>query len=177
MKVLIVSGGSEEGNSKKQSLALQNYLVKNNNVTIIDLIEKRIEQCIGCNKCKSGKCIFDDDFNEILNIFNQSDLIVFSTPLRFNGPSSLIKTWMDRFQMVWNNKSLLQNKKRMFGAMINCGSNYPRLDPSLTIFRSFSASFEGKWIGHSITAGTDMSTQFLISDAERFGKLIEDSVS
>lgn len=123
---------------------------------VINVTELDISFCTGCESCKGGSgCIHDDDMRIVLDAFDRADVVVFSTPIRFNGPSSMIKTVLDRFQELWNDAGRVDHRPRYMGLLMTAGSVNPDPNPSLKIFRSFCASFGGVWLGHSIMSGTD----------------------
>ncbi|GAG64044.1 unnamed protein product, partial [marine sediment metagenome] len=50
----------------------------------IFLIKKEIKPCLGCFDCwfkTPGKCIIEDDMDELLSKFLSSDIVVFATPI------------------------------------------------------------------------------------------------
>lgn len=98
MKALIVIGSKRNGNSlkigKKVNEVLINKKIKTN---IIIPGNQNINYCTGCLKCdETNKCIFDDDMNKNLQMFIESDYIVFITPSRFSLLSGDLKVFIDR---------------------------------------------------------------------------------
>lgn len=166
MKVLVLSGGFRGGNTDLQRSTLTGHLQSSNiDVESIDVADLEIKHCRGCNCCSEGRgCVYKDDMKTILNAFSESDVIIFMSPLRFNGPSSVIKTVIDRFQEVWNNPSVVEHKKRYMSVMMNCGSDNPDLKPVKTIFRSFCYSFGGEWAGEYVSKSTDSTKENLAND-------------
>ena len=68
------------------------------------LIEKvilnklNINPCQACNSCyKTGKCMQDDDMEELLKKMLDSDLWVLGTPVYWWGPKAQFKTFLDRW--------------------------------------------------------------------------------
>ncbi len=58
-----------------------------------------IKPCIACLKCWTktpGKCIIRDDMDELLPKIKDADIIVFATPLYWDGVTGLMKMFMDR---------------------------------------------------------------------------------
>lgn len=65
---------------------------------IILLGELTIHECNGCHACwKTGRCVKNDDMNELYDKINCSDAIVFGTPVYWYGPTALMKAFLDRF--------------------------------------------------------------------------------
>lgn len=99
-KILIVVGSPiKNGNADMLADAFKEGAEKNNNiVTKIDLADKKIAGCIGCQKCikSPGSCVQKDDMESIRTIFEDSDIIVFATPLYYWSFSAQMKAFLDR---------------------------------------------------------------------------------
>ncbi len=67
------------------------------NVEFVSLKDKDIKFCKGCLACqKTGKCVIDDDVNEITEKMRNSDVIVWATPIYYYEMSGQMKTLIDR---------------------------------------------------------------------------------
>ena len=165
MKVLIISGGAYGGYTDRMCGDLSSILSGEHEVRRMSS-ELDIAQCTGCQACSGGRCRFDDDMGTVFREFEEADAVIFSTPVRFNGPSSQIKIIMDRFQEIWNNPGRMEARPRLMGLMMTSGSPNPDIRPNLTIFRSFCMSFGGVWIGHSIVKDTDSGSADLKEGAK-----------
>lgn len=70
------------------------------NVKQINVQEKNINYCYGCNACYiagSPDCLKnDDDMSEILDNMEEADVIVFATPVYFYTLSGQLKVLIDR---------------------------------------------------------------------------------
>ncbi len=155
MKVLLISGGSAKGNTERQCQSFVSSLPDGWGYEIIRAGDMDVGHCEGCDSCSEGPCIHDDDMSQIISSFDSADAVVFATPVRFNGPSSSIKTVMDRFQAVWRSPGLVEHRRRFMSFMASAGSDNPDMRPCTTIFRSFCMSFGGEWIEPHVFTGTD----------------------
>lgn len=176
MKVLILCGGSEAGNTSGQCKAFASALPDGWGCSIIDLHSMDIGHCIGCGACSNGPCIHDDGFAVIAKKFDDSNVVVFATPIRFSGPSSIIKTALDRFQALWNGSLGIKRRLRYMTFMANGGSPNPDPRPCRSIFRSFCLSFGGEWIEPHVFPGTDDSIDGLEEGAAAFARQIVEYV-
>jgi multimeric flavodoxin WrbA len=62
---------------------------------------KHISFCTHCDYClKNKECIFKDDLQELYELLQNADGIIFATPVYNGGVSSQIKTVMDRCRAV-----------------------------------------------------------------------------
>ncbi len=174
MQILILSGGIEGGNTDLQCEGFVDVMEEfGHDVVLVRYSDFSPVLCNGCERCKEkGECCYDDGFDSVIDIFDKSDVIVFATPIRFNGPSAQIKALMERFQVVWNNMNLAERRKRLFCSLTNCGSDRDDSGTCDIIFKSFALSFGGEWIGSCFTKGTDKSIDNLKKDAEEFAEKV-----
>lgn len=98
-KVLIIST-SLRNNSNSELLANQFYkgaLSSNNDVEYLTLKDKKINYCLGCLACqKIHHCVIKDDVSEIIKKINDSDVVVFASPIYFYEMAGQMKTLLDR---------------------------------------------------------------------------------
>jgi len=102
MKITIFNGSprAEKGNT--------NVMVKEfskgakqagADVENIFLVKKEIKHCLGCFSCWTktpGKCITEDDMEELLAKFMSSDIVVIATPVYVDNVTGIMKNFMDR---------------------------------------------------------------------------------
>jgi len=70
----------------------------------IFLADKRIGFCTGCLTClETKKCHIHDDANDIIKKMNNSDVVVFATPIYYGGMSGQLKTLIDRTCQILHN--------------------------------------------------------------------------
>ena len=102
MKILVLNGSPKK---KSDTFRLTDAFLKGLNkgnaheVHIINVIDKKISPCRGCFGCwknMSGHCVIDDDQNEILDLYRDSDVIIWSFPLYCYGMPSHLKAVLDR---------------------------------------------------------------------------------
>ena len=156
MEVLILVGGCKNGHTDTLCGHLTLGLPEGFSVNRLNVSSMDISHCTGCNTCASrGACVHKDDMMKVIESFDRADIVLFATPVRFNGPSSQIKTVLDRFQLLWNSPDLVSHRKRLMGLLMTSGSDNPDVNPNLKVFRSFCASFGGVWTGNVILKGTD----------------------
>lgn len=102
MKVLILNGSPKSvSDTFKLTEAFQKGLNENSEheVNVVNVIEKNINPCLGCFKCwetGDGNCIQQDDQNEILRLYCDSDIIIWSFPLYCYAMPSHLKAVLDR---------------------------------------------------------------------------------
>lgn len=121
--------------------------------TVIAYVTDDISHCRDCGLCTDGQCSMDDAMGRIYEEFSRADLLVLATPIHYSGPSSLIKTALDRFQPYWYEKAM-PHPSAAVGLMC-AGSDSPRFGPTENIFRAFAATVGMRWLGQLEFPGTD----------------------
>ena len=102
MKILVLNGSpKKKSDTFRMTEAFLKGLNKNgeHEVTVINVIDKKIAPCRGCFGCwqqGQGHCLIDDDQNEILDLYRNSDIIIFSFPLYYYAMPSHLKALLDR---------------------------------------------------------------------------------
>jgi len=104
MKIVSINSSPRSGGQSKTELML-NHLVEGMRdagaeVEVVNLREKKIENCIGCFTCWTktpGKCLQKDDMtNEIFPKLLTSDLVVLATPLYLHFMNGAMRSFMER---------------------------------------------------------------------------------
>ena len=102
MKILVLNGSPK---TKSDTMVLTNAFLQGiektgpHEIHIIDVIKKNIAPCRGCFGCwqtGNGQCVINDDQNEILRLYPEMDLIIWSFPLYCYGMPGHLKSVLDR---------------------------------------------------------------------------------
>ena len=68
----------------------------------ISLVGKEIQFCKGCLGCqKLGRCVINDDVNDIMAKVLQADVICWATPIYYYEMSGQMKTLIDRMNAMY----------------------------------------------------------------------------
>lgn len=104
-KVLIISTSLRAG-SNSELLAHEfekGAKIAGNSVDFVSLKDKNIAFCKGCLACqKLGKCVINDDANEITDKICESEVIVWVTPIYYYEMSGQMKTLIDRANSLYS---------------------------------------------------------------------------
>ena len=154
MSVLIVCGSRDGGFTSEMCRSFSKGLEACGiSSEIVFPIGMGIAHCTGCGCCSAdGECNISDDMDAIFASFERSDLLVLASPIHFSGPSSSIKTVIDRFQPVWFRK---REHPAYAAALLSGGGPSPRFAGTVSVFKAFSFTAGMKWLGHLEIAGTD----------------------
>ena len=135
-------------------------------VTMKVVSDLRIDHCRDCGFCERGSCTIGDDMQQIYDAFSDSDLLILASPIHFSGPSSLIKTVMDRFQPYWFDKS--KGHPRYCAGMLCGGSSRPNFEITEKIFRAFSLTTGMRYLDTLTVSDTDSGVSDLDEEVATF---------
>lgn len=103
-KVLIISTSIRNGANSEilAHEAEKGALEAGHEVEFVTLKDKDLQFCKGCLACqKLGKCVINDDANEITEKMKNSDTIVWATPVYYYEMSGQMKTMIDRANSLY----------------------------------------------------------------------------
>lgn len=150
MNVLILNGSPKC--EKSDTLCMSNAFargivsVSGGDTVTVHTAEKHIEYCTGCFICKkTGKCIIDDDMQEILDKISKSDVVIFSFPVYCHSMPAALKVAVERTMPLSFEKIVKSEggnyhhieredaKKKRF--VMICGSGYPQSRDDFELIR------------------------------------------
>ncbi len=123
MKILTLLGSPKKhGNTAKILDIIDGIMTKaNHEIKRINIAHKNVKGCLGCGWCENpnnyGKCVQEDDANDIFSEMVSSDSIIYASPLYCWDFTAQIKALIDRhFCLVTNygtkkHKSIVENKE------------------------------------------------------------------
>lgn len=107
-KVLIVSS-SLRGGSNSEILAHEaekGAIDAGNEVEFLSLKGKDIKFCIGCLACqKTNKCIQKDDMADLIGKVQNTDVLIFASPIYYYEMSGQLKTFLDRCNPLYSQEN------------------------------------------------------------------------
>lgn len=95
-------------------------------VSQVDVRKKKIKDCIGCFQCSDHTaCSIKDDMAGVYEKINESDVIVFASPVYWWGVTGIMKILIDRLYFYYSdlNKPLIAGKKSVIIAPMNMNSD------------------------------------------------------
>lgn len=173
MKILVFNGSPkrEKSDTMHMTRAFLKGIeeVSQNDVHIINVIDKHIEYCKGCFVCKKngGECVIKDDMKEILEEILMSDLLIFNFPLYCFGMPANLKVLIDRTMPMssmamkkvgdrYEHESQFDFSKLKY--VMICGSGFP----------SLTNNFEPMINQFKLMFGEDDSTILTVSESPMF---------
>lgn len=151
--VFIVSASARKnGNSATLAAEFAHGAVDaGHNVAKVDLFDLKLNFCLGCLACqKSEKCIIDDDINGLLSTVQNSDVLVFATPIYYYGLAGQLKTFLDRLNPLFNRRNRFKEVYLLASAAEDDQSAF---DKALIGLQGWIECFEGVELKGVVRAG------------------------
>lgn len=123
MNVLLISGSPRSQGKTFEVLSKVREKLSSNgsSVELVSLIGKKVNGCLGCNKCFEDKqkpyCIQADDTQMIFDKIEKADVTIYASPLYAFSFTSQMKAFLDRHYCLVTNpgspeqSSLFEGKK------------------------------------------------------------------
>lgn len=99
MKILLINGSPHRSGTTFAALSEVARTLKEEGIDseIIQVGHLELHGCMGCYGCfKTGKCVIDDEVNEVAKKFEESDGIIVGSPVHYAAPSGAIISFLDR---------------------------------------------------------------------------------
>lgn len=136
-KILLINGSPNEKGCTYTALSeIADTLAKNGVASeILYLGKKPVAGCIACGKCfQTGRCVFDDKVNEVLEKLDEYDGIVVGSPVYYAGPTGQLCAFLDR--LFFCSESRMAGK--LAAAVVSCrrggaSAAFDRLNKYFTI--------------------------------------------
>lgn len=120
-RVLAICGSHRKGNTNMMLDALLKEVSPAYEKTIIDLRDLDVQRCTGDDYCVDHKrCHINDDFKMLALKMEAADLIIFASPSYFNNVTALMKNFIDRCNVLYNNEALKGRGKKAVLCAIGC---------------------------------------------------------
>ena len=137
MKVLIINGSPHsDGNTSVAINELTSVFESEGIETeIVQIGNKAIRGCIGCYSCaKNGKCVFDDEVNEIAPKFEKADALVVASPVYYASANGTLISFLDRlFYSTPFDKTMKVGASIAVARRGGCSSTFDELNKYFTI--------------------------------------------
>lgn len=98
-KVLLINGSPRKDGCTAEALSEMIRIFEENGFSceLVQIGSKAIRGCISCNRCgESGKCVFNDEVNEVAPKFEEADALVVGSPVYFASPNGTLLSFLDR---------------------------------------------------------------------------------
>ena len=99
MKILLINGSPHKNGTTNAALCEVAKTLKEEGVDpeILHIGNLPIRGCLGCYSCaKLGKCVIDDEVNEIAKKFEECDGLIVGSPVHYAAPAGTLICFLDR---------------------------------------------------------------------------------
>lgn len=150
--------------------------LQNKSVTKINVCKKNIKPCVSCHYCakNDGICVLKDDMNEIYDLLEKSDIIVFASPLYFYNFSSQLKAVIDRFHA----KTSVNKIKILKSVLLTVGADdLKAFEPIISTYKAIINYLKWEDIGILAVDGVEEKGAILKTDALEKAKFLANKVN
>ena len=137
LKVLILNGSPRiNGNTSIALKELEQVFVQEGIETdIVQVGNKNIRGCIACNSCREkGRCIFDDEVNQLAPKFQTADGLVIASPVYYASANATLIACLDRlFYSTAFDKSMKVGASVAVARRGGCSATFDELNKYFTI--------------------------------------------
>lgn len=152
---IVVLTGSPRRNGNTNHLAgqfINGAKEAGHEVYRFDCAQRKVSSCIACNRCgMNGRCIFNDDFDELRPHLVAADMVVFATPMYYFGFSSQLKAVIDRFYAL--NGQIKGSEKRSVLLMAYADTAPEEAEPMISHYHTLLRYLGWKDCGIVVAAG------------------------
>lgn len=131
------------------------------------LYDLNIQPCTDCRNCKKGNlvCTVQDEMQGLYEKIDQSDVLIFATPIYWFGPSAQMKLLIDRLRPYYGNKRLKGKKAAL---ILPAGTGEADCDLTIEMFKRTFNALEIEYLGAVTSKAYD------IGDAEKDHKALNE---
>ena len=100
-KLLVIKGSCRKDSVTNAILQEAIKEADNIELNVFDTFSEKFAFCNGCNYCEAnGKCVHRD-LDKFFSLFEDADVVLFSSPVYNGGFSAPVKALIDRFQVYY----------------------------------------------------------------------------
>ena len=126
MKIVGINASPREESNTRMALqaALEEAERKGADIQIFDTNKMKITPCQADNACKAngGKCVIDDEMQEIYEAINEADGVILATPIYWYNVSAQLKLVIDRMYSYYMMPSADQLKGKKIAIITSQGA-------------------------------------------------------
>lgn len=137
MKVLILNGSSRANGNTAIAIKEMTKIFEAEGIEteVCQIGNKAIRGCIACGKCGTdGKCVFDDEVNEIARKFEYSDGLIAASPVYYASANATLVACLDRlFYSTHFDKTMKVGAAVAVARRGGCSATFDELNKYFTI--------------------------------------------
>lgn len=137
MKVLMINGSPRQESNCGLALAEMKKIFDEAGIecTEVAIGNKSIRGCIACNHCSdAGKCVFDDEVNKLVPLFEEADGLVVASPVYYASANATLIAFLDRlFYSTHFSKTMKVGASVVCARRGGCTSTFDQLNKYFTL--------------------------------------------
>lgn len=137
MKVLILNGSPRANGNTAIAIKEMTKIFETEGIEteVCQIGNKAIRGCIACGKCETdGKCVFDDEVNEIAQKFEQADGLIAASPVYYASANATLIACLDRlFYSTHFDKTMKVGAAVAVARRGGCSATFDELNKYFTI--------------------------------------------
>ena len=111
MNILVLNGSPRpNGNTAAMVAAFVEGASENgHNITVVSVCQKKIAGCLACEYCHTkgeGKCVQEDDMQEIYPVLDAAEMIVLASPIYYHSFTGQLQCAVNRIYALDKPKNL-----------------------------------------------------------------------
>jgi multimeric flavodoxin WrbA len=172
MKVLGIFGSPRRGGNTELLLEelLKGAEKEGAEVERLHIRDFKITSCTACHGCdETGRCIIQDDMQEIYPKLLEADFIILASPIFFYGITGWAKALVDRSQALWvrkytlNDPAMGKGGKQRKGFFLSIGATKGQrvFDGAILTVKYFFDALNAKYLGELVFRGMDAKGDIL----------------
>ena len=124
MKILVLNGSPRPNGNTAAMVAsfAEGARESGHDVQIVDVCQKRIAGCLACEYCHTkgnGKCVQQDDMQEVYPLLEEAEMIVLASPIYYHSFTGQLKSAINRIYALDKPKNL-----KKAALIMSSGSNH-----------------------------------------------------
>lgn len=170
MKILILNGSPRpSGNTAAMVAAFSDGAREaGHDVTVVEVCKKKIAGCLACEYCHTkgeGRCIQQDDMQEIYPVLEEAEMIVLASPVYYHSFTGQLQCAINRIYALDKPKNL-----KKAALLLSSGSNHVYCGAFYEYQSSFLNYLHLEDMGIFTAYGKENKSEELLSRLREAGK-------
>lgn len=170
MNILILNGSPRpNGNTSAMVDAFVAGAKENHhNISVVPICQKKIAGCIACEYCHTkggGKCVQQDDMQEIYPVLEEAEMIVLASPIYYHSFTGQLQCAINRIYALDKPKNL-----KKAALIMSSGSNHVYCGAIYEYRNSFLNYLKLEDMGIYSAYGEQNKSQAKLDELKAFGK-------
>ena len=111
MNILVLNGSPRPGGNTAAMVGafVEGASENGHNITVVPVCQRKIAGCLACEYCHTkgdGKCVQQDDMQEVYPILEEAEMIVLASPIYYHGFTGQLQCAVNRIYALDKPKNL-----------------------------------------------------------------------